>query len=93
MSTAVPPPFAKLFDTAHGQLLVTKEVPDDDADTDGAASLAVRFDGACSMTIMLHFTTEKVRDLRFDQYDQVEAEKGAMLMANSIANFMQDDAA
>jgi hypothetical protein len=90
MSAAIPPPFAKLFDTARGQLLVTKEIPDDR--DDDVASLAMRFDGACSMTIMLHFPTEELRDRSFDQYDQVAAETGATRMANSVANFMDEAA-
>lgn len=75
-------PFAKLFDTPHGQLLLTKDKGDEDE-----AILAVRFDGACSLTLTSFFEDEAKRDEGFDNFDQAFAERQAEHMRATTDRF------
>lgn len=77
------PPFAKLFDTRHGQLLITKEY-DDEGDRHG---LAARFEGACSMTISTWFADEQSRDEAFANWMQADAERQGESMAATTSKF------
>lgn len=75
-------PFAKLFETALGQILVTKDTGDDDEPI-----LACRFDGACSLTLTSFFESEAKRDAGFDLFDQALAEQQAIHMRATTDRF------
>ena len=75
-------PFAKLFETRDGQILVTKDTDDDDRPT-----LACRFDGACSLTLTSFFNDEAKRDEAFDMFDQELADQQAIHMRNTTNRF------
>lgn len=69
--------FAKLFDTPHGQLLVTKEFEEDEY------QLAFRGVGnhCCSPTVSFTFETKEDRDRAFDATGQEHADRQAAEMA------------
>lgn len=78
-------PFAKLFDTAHGQLLVTLE---EGPDEDPALMLRAACVEGITPSIRLDFDTEAEQLERFAAYDQQQAEKAAVGLHKMVAKLM-----
>lgn len=85
-------PFAKLFDTPDGQLLVTHEYDDTDH---GEAPYRLNFRGeqhkGVDPAISFGWSTEAERDEAFATTTQERAEHTARELAQTVANFMAKD--
>lgn len=82
-------PFAKLFDTPDGQLLVTKEFDDIEHD-DAPYRLSLRGEGikGVDATISFGWGSDAERDDVFAQCGQDDADRQARELAQTLANFM-----
>ena len=79
------PPFAKLFETTHGQLLVTKEYDDDEGE-----GLCLRFDGDITVELTSRFASAADRNVAFANIDQALAEDQAARLAAMSARLSVD---
>lgn len=79
--------FAKLFDTPHGQLLVTQEAYDDDADAAQPYPLELRGEGNsfCEARLIYRYPNTDERQQAFDEVDQAIAEEMAAMLAGQVA--------
>lgn len=78
--------FAKLFDTPHGQILVTKEFDD-------GYKITVRgrqFGGA-DPAVTAEYDSKEDREDAFIKIDQTVADKQAEAFAKMMAELFQDD--
>lgn len=82
-------PFAKLFDTPDGQLLVTKEFDDIEHD-DAPYRLSLRGEGVKGVDASISFgwASEAERNEVFDRCAQDDADRQARELAQTLANFM-----
>lgn len=82
-------PFAKLFDTPDGQLLVTHEYDDTDH---GEAPYRLNFRGeqhkGVDPAISFGWPTETERDEVFDRVTQEDADRQARELAATVRGFM-----
>lgn len=70
-----PKPFAKLFDTPHGQLLAVRKY-DAESDSDQIVVRGAAVDGVCPTT--LHsYESEEAAERQFATIDQAKAERTA----------------
>lgn len=77
--------FVKLFDTPHGQLLVTKEF-------DEEYQMAIRGEaiGGASPVARLGYDTKSERDEQFTTIDQAKADQQAATFANMLTRLFKE---
>lgn len=80
--------FAKLFDTADGQLLVTQEYDDDHADGHYRLNFRGEQHKGVDVAISFGWPTEAERDEAFASVQQQRADHTARELAQTVRNFM-----
>jgi hypothetical protein len=75
-------PFARLFETPHGQLLITKE-----HDEEEGPGICVRFDAELTVAMTSYYDSDAVRNAAFENVDQDWANQQAARMAASSQHF------
>lgn len=76
--------FAKLFDTPHGQLLLTKEFEDEEYQLTARGQ---DFGGA-SPAVSFTFETQEARDAAFDTATQEQADATAAQLDSTVRSLM-----
>lgn len=78
--------FAKLFDTPSGQLLVTKTYDDENNADSHELTASMVFEDAIKVDMSLGFASLEQRDVKFDKFDQSNADEFAQALTKTIYN-------